>query len=187
MLSEANDSNDWGVLTLDEAPASSTTSLRHVDKCSGIGLQEVNPDSESLKNLPVDRLGCPIFQLNLCVAHVREWISSNVSRFQNDQAGIDELMRTFESAPDANGGMNSAAAIQQAQLVMEQQKGSWPVFVLDHTQSLAKMCYEKLDAITILRNKRTIMKGIISDVEFTWELKLKYSWAVLESCASGLT
>lgn len=35
--------------SVDEAPASSTTSLRHVDKCSGIGLQEVNPDSESLK------------------------------------------------------------------------------------------------------------------------------------------
>ncbi|KAG1886418.1 uncharacterized protein F5891DRAFT_1082392 [Suillus fuscotomentosus] len=36
--------------------------------------------------------------VNLRVARVREWISSNVARFQNGQASIDELMRTFESA-----------------------------------------------------------------------------------------
>ncbi|KAG1764546.1 hypothetical protein EDD22DRAFT_951631 [Suillus occidentalis] len=36
--------------------------------------------------------------VNLRVAHVREWISSNVARFQSGQASIDELMRTFESA-----------------------------------------------------------------------------------------
>ncbi|KAG2040447.1 hypothetical protein BDR03DRAFT_892378 [Suillus americanus] len=36
--------------------------------------------------------------VNLRVAHAREWISSNVARFQSGQASIDELMRTFESA-----------------------------------------------------------------------------------------
>ncbi|KAG1720811.1 hypothetical protein EDB19DRAFT_1646869 [Suillus lakei] len=36
--------------------------------------------------------------VDLRVAHVREWISSNVARFQSGQASIDELMRTFESA-----------------------------------------------------------------------------------------
>ncbi|KAG1778913.1 hypothetical protein EV702DRAFT_1093073 [Suillus placidus] len=36
--------------------------------------------------------------VNLRVARVREWISSNVARFQSGQASIDELMRTFESA-----------------------------------------------------------------------------------------
>ncbi|KAG2365210.1 hypothetical protein BDR07DRAFT_1399490 [Suillus spraguei] len=36
--------------------------------------------------------------VNLRVAHVREWISSNVARFQSGQASIDELTRTFESA-----------------------------------------------------------------------------------------
>ncbi|KAG1725513.1 hypothetical protein EDB19DRAFT_1644008 [Suillus lakei] len=35
--------------------------------------------------------------VDLRVAHVREWISSNVTRFQSGQASIDELMRTFES------------------------------------------------------------------------------------------
>ncbi|KAG1809692.1 uncharacterized protein BJ212DRAFT_1379102 [Suillus subaureus] len=36
--------------------------------------------------------------VNLRIAHVREWMSSNVARFQSGQASIDELMRTFESA-----------------------------------------------------------------------------------------
>ncbi|KAG1731285.1 hypothetical protein EDB19DRAFT_1881018 [Suillus lakei] len=36
--------------------------------------------------------------VDLRIAHVREWISSNVARFQSGQASIDELMRTFESA-----------------------------------------------------------------------------------------
>ncbi|KAG1848075.1 hypothetical protein DFJ58DRAFT_729977 [Suillus subalutaceus] len=36
--------------------------------------------------------------VNLRVTHAREWISSNVARFQSGQASIDELMRTFESA-----------------------------------------------------------------------------------------
>ncbi|KAG1725515.1 hypothetical protein EDB19DRAFT_1643996 [Suillus lakei] len=36
--------------------------------------------------------------VDLRVAHVREWISSNVTRFQSGQASIDELIRTFESA-----------------------------------------------------------------------------------------
>ncbi|KAG2112788.1 hypothetical protein BD769DRAFT_1391798 [Suillus cothurnatus] len=113
------------------------------------GLQEVNPDSEPLKNLDDDvPIGMPDtstkFSLaggqdshscettlqvlshawgdynsryhmpddiwienlimyidtlvNLRIAHVCEWISSNVARFQNRQASIDELMRTFKSA-----------------------------------------------------------------------------------------
>ncbi|KAG2136636.1 hypothetical protein DEU56DRAFT_857679 [Suillus clintonianus] len=36
--------------------------------------------------------------VNLRVAHVREWISSNVARFESGQASIGELMRTFDSA-----------------------------------------------------------------------------------------
>lgn len=36
--------------------------------------------------------------VNLRIAHVNEWISSNVARFQSGQASIDELMREFESA-----------------------------------------------------------------------------------------
>ncbi|KAG1797317.1 uncharacterized protein HD556DRAFT_249938 [Suillus plorans] len=36
--------------------------------------------------------------LNLCVARVREWISSNVACFQSRQASIVELTRTLESA-----------------------------------------------------------------------------------------
>jgi len=36
--------------------------------------------------------------LNLRIARVREWISSNVARFQGGQASIGELMRTFENA-----------------------------------------------------------------------------------------
>ncbi|KAG1768958.1 hypothetical protein EDD22DRAFT_843764 [Suillus occidentalis] len=36
--------------------------------------------------------------VGLRIAHVGEWISSNVARFQSGQASIDELMRTFDSA-----------------------------------------------------------------------------------------
>ncbi|KIK47713.1 hypothetical protein CY34DRAFT_8765 [Suillus luteus UH-Slu-Lm8-n1] len=36
--------------------------------------------------------------VGLRIAHVSEWISSNVARFQSGQASIDELMRTFDSA-----------------------------------------------------------------------------------------
>jgi hypothetical protein len=36
--------------------------------------------------------------VGLRIAHVGEWISSNVARFQNGQASIDELMRAFDSA-----------------------------------------------------------------------------------------
>ncbi|KAG2116832.1 hypothetical protein DEU56DRAFT_984881 [Suillus clintonianus] len=36
--------------------------------------------------------------VNLRIAHVHEWISSNVARFQSGQASIDELMRSFENA-----------------------------------------------------------------------------------------
>jgi hypothetical protein len=36
--------------------------------------------------------------LNLRIAHVREWISSNIARFQGGQASISELTRTFENA-----------------------------------------------------------------------------------------
>jgi hypothetical protein len=36
--------------------------------------------------------------VNLRIAHVDEWISSNVARFRSGQASIDDLMREFESA-----------------------------------------------------------------------------------------
>ncbi|KAG1719880.1 hypothetical protein EDB19DRAFT_2044892 [Suillus lakei] len=36
--------------------------------------------------------------VGLRIAHVGEWISSNVARFQTGQASIDELMRAFDSA-----------------------------------------------------------------------------------------
>ncbi|OJA15113.1 hypothetical protein AZE42_09078 [Rhizopogon vesiculosus] len=36
--------------------------------------------------------------VNLRIAHVNAWMSSNVARFQSGQASIDELMREFESA-----------------------------------------------------------------------------------------
>ncbi|KAG2340542.1 hypothetical protein BDR05DRAFT_937722 [Suillus weaverae] len=36
--------------------------------------------------------------VGLRIAHVSEWISSNVARFQSGQASIDELMRAFDSA-----------------------------------------------------------------------------------------
>lgn len=36
--------------------------------------------------------------VNLRIAHVNEWILSNVARFQSGQASIDELLREFESA-----------------------------------------------------------------------------------------
>ena len=36
--------------------------------------------------------------VNLRIAHVDVWISSNVARFQSGQASIDELMRAFDSA-----------------------------------------------------------------------------------------
>jgi hypothetical protein len=50
-------------------------------------------------NLWVENLLTHIDNLvNLRVAHVREWILTNVVRFQTGQASIDELMRTFESA-----------------------------------------------------------------------------------------
>ena len=35
--------------------------------------------------------------VGLRIAHVNEWILSNVARFQSGQASIDELMREFES------------------------------------------------------------------------------------------
>ena len=36
--------------------------------------------------------------VNLRIDHVREWITSNLSRFQTAHANIEELRRTFESA-----------------------------------------------------------------------------------------
>ncbi|KAG0701346.1 hypothetical protein DFH29DRAFT_990130 [Suillus ampliporus] len=52
------------------------------------------PEDDWIENLTthIDSL------VNLRVAHVREWISSNVARFQSGQASIEELMRAFDSA-----------------------------------------------------------------------------------------
>ncbi|KAG2347680.1 hypothetical protein BDR05DRAFT_927599 [Suillus weaverae] len=52
-----------------------------------------------LEDLWIENLLTHINSLvDLRIAHVHEWISSNVARFQSGQASIDELMRTFESA-----------------------------------------------------------------------------------------
>jgi hypothetical protein len=49
-------------------------------------------DWSSELSLHLDRL------VNLRINHVREWITSNLSRFQTGHANIEELRRTFESA-----------------------------------------------------------------------------------------
>ncbi|KAG1840861.1 hypothetical protein C8R48DRAFT_739797 [Suillus tomentosus] len=141
--------NDWGALSQSMASHRAQLLLEMLPNALAFGLQEVNPDTEPLKNLDDDvTIGMPDtsaeFSLaggpqsssretalqvlshawedygsrhhvpedlwienliahldslvNLRVAHVREWILSNVTRFQNGQASIDELMRTFESA-----------------------------------------------------------------------------------------
>ncbi|KAG1764551.1 hypothetical protein EDD22DRAFT_883267 [Suillus occidentalis] len=141
--------NDWGALSQSMASHRAQLLLAMLPNALAFGLQEVNPDSEPLKNLDDDvPIGMPDtsteFSLasgsqsssrevalralsrawrdydsrhhmpedhwienliahidsmvNLRVAHVREWISLNVARFQSGQASIDELMRTFESA-----------------------------------------------------------------------------------------
>ncbi|KAG1848072.1 hypothetical protein DFJ58DRAFT_746884 [Suillus subalutaceus] len=92
--------NDWGALSQSMASHRAQLLLARLPNALAFGLQEVHPDTEPLKNLdddvPIDMPDT--FLVNLRVAHVREWISSNVARFQSGQASIDELMRAFESA-----------------------------------------------------------------------------------------